>query len=97
MLKQRVCVRALLLGNTIKINGYTYRLFSPGETVTFPSGNIETSKYFLAIEMTRERESLMDTVYVGSDMTFDQLLNEVEKFPLSRIEKIRKEIHAHRN
>lgn len=90
MLKQRVCVRALLLGNTIKMNGYVYRLFSPGETVTFPSGDIETSKYFLAIEMTRERETNTDTVYVGSDMTFDQLLNEAEKFPLSRVEEIKK-------
>lgn len=94
MIKQMTVFRALLKGVPVTFQGYKHRLFSPGETVVFPSGAVEITEFFLGIEMTKKEGDYSSTVYIGSDISFRQILNTAEKMTLREITNLKKEIQS---
>lgn len=72
MKKSEVILSKMLKGQEVELGGYTYRLFSEGQSCNLPNGAyiIPPGDYFLGCRVHSEKEKK----YVGFDMTLPRFL-----------------------
>lgn len=83
--KTSIVLQALLRGIPVELEGYIYKLFSPGDVITTPSGEFYSEEYFLGVEMIKNR---IEKVYLGCEMeltTFIKLTEKIENDMLAII------------
>lgn len=73
--KKRICINALLSGQTIDFGEYKLRLFNPGETIQTPSFEGESESYWLGYEMGSDGKK----VYIGADIPFADMLTMFDR------------------